>query len=384
MILNAKPSPTEKNDGLKPISIGDIVIPTPLTLAPMDGMTNYAFRHLVRRYSGEDCGLVCTELLSSKILTSHGKRARFKFDWRPEEYPFAVQIFGNEPVMMADAAQIIEESGANIIDINMGCWVPKVARKGGGAGLLRDLCTATAVVDAVVKAVKIPVTVKVRTGYTPDAPTAIPFARAAEDAGVKLIAVHWRFASQGFRPDPPDWSVIRKVKESVHHIPVLGNGDIHTLSDVKRMVAETGCDGVMIGRAAAGNPWLFKQLAHELRTGQPLPTIPLSERAMAAYEHARIMVETSDYEESKTVLQLRGRLHQYIDPFINANDDLTEIRQKIVRTHTLAEIHTLLRPLIEGHYDDLTLSHAIMPRDANDKVIDWTGNNHESDCEYLL
>lgn len=333
---------------LEPIYIGDIAINTPLTLAPMDGMTNYAFRHLVRRYSGDNCGLVCTELLSSQILTGNDRRARFKFDWRPDESPFAVQIFGNDPAMMADAAQIIEESGADIIDINMGCWVPKVARKGGGAGLLRDVCTATAVVEAVVNAVKVPVTVKVRAGYTSDSPTAIPFARAAEDAGVKMIAVHWRFASQGFRPDPLDWSIIRKVKEAVTHIPVLGNGDVHNVDDVRRMMEETGCDGVMIGRAAAGHPWLFKQIAHELRTGEPLSPPLLSERAFAAFEHARLMVETSDYAENTTVLQLRGRLHQYIDEFVDQNEFIADIRHQLVRANTLVEIESFLKPLMEG------------------------------------
>lgn len=342
---------TSTADMLKPIHIGDIQIRTPLTLAPMDGMTNYAFRRLCRKFSGEDCGLVCTELLSSQILTGTSHKARHKFDWRPEEFPFAVQIFGSDPSMMAESAQIIEEAGAAIIDINMGCWVPKVARKGGGAGLLRDVCTATAVVKAVVDAVNVPVTVKVRAGYKQGEPTAIEFARAAEDAGVKMVAVHWRYASQGFRPDTIDWSVIRKVKEAVQSIPVLGNGDVHNADDVVRMIQETGCDGVMIGRAAAGHPWLFRQIAHKLRTSETWTPPSISVRAGAALEHAQVMLETSDYDEAKTVLELRGRLHQYFDEFIDTDERLADLRYRLVRVIDLAEIEALLLPLIEGDFE---------------------------------
>lgn len=334
---------------LQPIHIGHIEINTPLTLAPMDGMTNYSFRRLARRHSGEDCGLVCTELLSSQILTSNSRKARHKFDWHTDlEYPFAVQIFGSDPAMMADSAQILVEAGAPIIDINMGCWVPKVARKGGGAGLLRDVCTATAVVDAVVQAVDVPVTVKVRAGYEIGEPTAIAFARAAEDSGVKLIAVHWRYARQGFRPITPDWSIIRQVKEAVSEIPVLGNGDVHNADDVVKMMTETGCDGVMIGRAAAGHPWLFKEIAHKLRTGEDWITPNMAERAQAALDHATVMVETSDYPEDKTVLELRGRLHQYFDEFVTDSETMAALRYNLVRVNLLEDIENLLMPIIES------------------------------------
>jgi tRNA-dihydrouridine synthase B len=339
---------TREQTRLDPIHIGNIEIKTPLTLAPMDGMTNYAFRRLCREHSGEDCGLVCTELLSSNILTGGGKRARFKFDWRPEEFPFAVQIYGNEPAMMAEAARIIEDAGAAMIDINMGCWVPKIARKGGGAGLLRDVCTAASVVEAVVNAVSVPVTVKVRAGLKRDNPTAVDFARLAEEAGAQMIAVHWRFAEQGFRNDPVDWSIIGQVKDAVKDIPVLGNGDVKTPEDAVRMIDETGCDGVMIGRAAAGHPWLFKHFAHKIRTGEELPSPSLAVRARAALDHAHVMLETDDYPEERVALHLRGRLHQYFDEFIDTHDALADLRHQIVRVNSIAEIDALLEPLVHG------------------------------------
>ncbi|MCI0711208.1 MAG: tRNA dihydrouridine synthase DusB [Chloroflexi bacterium] len=335
---------TREQTRLNPIRIGDIEIKTPLTLAPMDGMTNYAFRRLCREHSGDDCGLVCTELLSSNILTGSGARSRYKFDWQPDEFPFAVQIFGSEPAMMAESAQILEDAGAAMIDINMGCWVPKIARKGGGAGLLRDVCTAASVVEAVVNAVNVPVTVKVRAGLKRDHPTAVDFARLAEEAGAQMIAVHWRFAEQGFRDDPVDWSVIGEVKAAVKKIPVLGNGDVKTAEDAMRMMDETGCDGVMIGRAAAGHPWLFKHFAHKIRTGEELPSPSLAVRAQAALDHAHVMLETDDYPEPKVALHLRGRLHQYFDEY----DVLAELRQSLVRVNSIAEIDALLEPLANG------------------------------------
>src|SRR5579871_3645073 len=163
---------------LKPLNIGGITIDTPLTLAPMAGQTNHALRWMCRSYG--DCGLVCTELLSSMALSYESPKAYAMFDWQPREHPFAVQLFGADPQVMAEAAKKVVDDGAAIVDINMGCWVPKIAKGGAGAALLKDVCTATAVVEAVVKAVPVPVTVKVRAGWEEANPTAVEFARAAE------------------------------------------------------------------------------------------------------------------------------------------------------------------------------------------------------------
>ncbi len=326
---------------LAPITIGGITIDTPLTLAPMAGQTNHPFRVLCREKGG--CGLVCTELLSSHAMQFRGndRRTAMMMDWTPDEYPCAVQLFGADPYAVAEAAKVVVDHGANIVDINMGCWVPKVVKRGGGAALLNDVCTATAVVEAVVKAVQVPVTVKVRAGVKPGEITAVPFARAAEQIGAQAIAVHARFASQGFT-GTADWDIIRQVKAAVTTIPVLGNGDVNTAADARRMLETTGCDGVMIGRGALGNPWLFRQIEHELRTGQSLPEPSIQERAATCLRHARLTLETTKFKEKTALLELRGQLAKYVERI----PDAKSIREQIVRSETLADIEAALSPLL--------------------------------------
>lgn len=318
--------------------IGDVKIDPPLFLAPMAGQTNHPFRRLVRELGG--VGLVCTELISSMAIHYKSKRTFTMFDWHDNERPVAVQLFGGEPAVMAEAARIVEERGADIVDINMGCWVPKVAKGGAGAILLRDVCTAASVVEAVVKAVKIPVTVKIRTGWTPEEITAVPFARAAAECGVKAIAVHGRTASQGFS-GLPDWDIIRQVKQTVGSLPVIGNGDVTSAALTVQMLEETGCDGVMIGRAALGNPWIFRDIMQELTTGQPPPPPTPGERARAALRHARLALETLDLPPGQIVRELRGQLTKYHLGTRGA----AKIREGMFRANTLADIEALLEPI---------------------------------------
>ena len=324
---------------LKPITIGDITIDTPITLAPMAGHTNYALRALCRELG--DCGLVCTELISSNVMKNSRNQALQRFDWQETESPVAVQLFGSEPQTVADAAKVVVDHGADIVDINMGCWVPKIAKKGGGVALLRDVDMATAVVEAVVKAVDVPVTVKVRSGFEDGVVTAIPFAKAAEEVGAKAVAVHARFAKQGHTGDA-DWDVIRDVKQVTTYMPIIGNGDIHSGADALRMLERTGCDGVMVGRGALGRPWIFKHIAHYLRTGETLSEPSRSERARIALRHAQLTLETTYLSEKSAILAFRGQISKYrLD-----EEGSVKIRNRIVRIESYAELEAILTSIM--------------------------------------
>ena len=325
--------PTIAKSPLRPLQIGPVAIATPLVLAPMAGVTNHAFRSICRRLGA---GLVVTELLSSHAIHYRNAKTFGMFDWADNERPVSVQLFGGDPDLMAEAARVVAERGADIVDLNMGCWVPKVAKTGAGAALLKDVCLAQNVVKAMVDAVGIPVTVKIRSGWDRSSPTAVEFAQRAQDAGAQAIAVHARFASQGFTGNA-DWSVIRRVKDVVT-IPVIGNGDVETPEDARRMIDETGCDAVMIGRAAMGNPWIFADIAHYLETGEH-PTPPtLAERIAVALEHVGTLAADPHVGEHRAVQEMRGQITHYFKGF----PGVSSLRSTIVRLNTIAEIRDLL------------------------------------------
>jgi tRNA-dihydrouridine synthase B len=296
----------------------------------MAGHTNRAFRELCRQLGG--VGMVCTELVSSQALEYSRQRAMGFFDFAASEAPMAVQLFGGEPRVVADAARLVVDLGAPMVDINMGCWVPKVVKKGGGAALLGDLCQARAVVEAVCRAVEVPVTVKVRSGLTAAHETAVPFARAAQDCGVQAISVHARSAQQGFS-GLPDWSVITRVRQAVS-IPVFGNGDLTSLAEARAMAAQTGCQGWMVGRAALGAPWIFAQWAGLLPEGVP----PLEFRAAVALRQVHLTARYSPLCEAQAVRELRGQLSRY---------DLGA-RDQLVRLESYAQAEKLLIKISGG------------------------------------
>lgn len=313
--------------------IGDINIWPPVVLAPMAGITAHPFRVICKRHGA---GLVVTELISSHAIHYKNQKTWGMFDWTDEERPVFCQLFGGDPATMAEAARVVVAQGCDGVDINMGCWVPKVAKTGAGAALLKDLCQAEKVVRAVVEAVpQVPVTVKVRSGWESSDVTAIRFARAAEQAGVRAITVHARFASQGFT-GTADWNVIGEVKAAVANLPVVGNGDIETPQDARRMIAQTGCDAVMVGRAAMGNPWLLQQIGLFLETGMLSPGPGPEERVDIAREHARLTV--AGLGPSIGCRELRGLLGHYFKGLPGA----PRIREALTKVATLEQIEAIL------------------------------------------
>jgi tRNA-dihydrouridine synthase B len=250
---------------LEPMQIaGKVRLETPLVLAPLAGHTDRAFRGLVRELGG--VGLVVTEMVSSEGLTRGSEFSREIAVVSREERPVGVQIFGCDPDRMGDAASMVEDMGADLVDVNMGCPVPKVTRTGSGAALMKDAMLAGAVIEKMVQRTNIPVTVKIRSGWDQTSVNAPEVARALEDAGAAAITVHPRCRSEHHRGQAA-WGVIRDVKQAVK-IPVIGNGDVRCPESARQMVEVTGVDGIMIGRGALQNPWVFRQIARGL-AGQP-------------------------------------------------------------------------------------------------------------------
>ncbi|MDM8525839.1 tRNA dihydrouridine synthase DusB [Desulfococcaceae bacterium HSG8] len=247
------------------MKIGSVSLDNITVLAPLAGITNLPFRLLAKEAG---CALVCSEMISANGLVYKSKKTAQLLDSVPEEKPLSVQIFGTEPSIMAEAAAMVESSGADILDINFGCSVRKVVRTGAGSALMKEPDRAEALLRAVRKSVAIPLTIKIRTGWDNSGSQAIEIARIAESCGADAITVHPRTATQGFS-GKSDWSVIAAIKKIIS-IPVIGNGDIVIPEDAIRMRNQTGCDAVMIGRSAIGNPWIFSQVL-SLTRGEPVP-----------------------------------------------------------------------------------------------------------------
>ncbi len=322
-----------------PASLTAVRVETPLLLAPMEDVTSAPMRRLAKRIA--DPGLMFTEFVSAMAIHHNAARTIRKMRVDPDERPLGIQIFGSDPATMAEAARLAEGMGADLVDINMGCWVPKVCKTGSGAALLKDPDTAAAVVRAVVAAVRVPVTVKVRAGFGHGDFTAPDFVRRLVGEGARMVTMHARFAVQGHDGEA-DWTLLARLREAIPDVPLVGNGDVRTAEDALAMIARTGCDGVMMGRAAISNPWALRDAARALRGEPPLPPPTLGERLRTALEHARLavahMAEGQDIApadaERFAIQSLRGQLPIYVKGVLGA----AQIRAEVYRASTVADI----------------------------------------------
>jgi len=245
--------------------IGNVTMENPFVLAPMAGVTDLPFRTLCKE---QGAGLVCTEMVSAKAISFHNKNTEALMEIAPGEHPVSLQIFGHEPELMAEVAKMIEPRPFDILDINMGCPVPKVVNNGEGSALLKDPDLIVRIVKRVSGAIRKPLTVKLRIGIGSEPVDIVEIAKRVEDAGAAAIAVHGRTREQYYSGEA-DWEPIRKVKEAVC-IPVIGNGDVTSPKKAEALIKATGCDGVMIGRACRGNPWIFREMNHYFSTGEEM------------------------------------------------------------------------------------------------------------------
>lgn len=317
--------------------IGLIDVEPALALAPMAGVTSYPFRLLAKKHG---CGLVYSEMISARALLHGALRSVALLYHNPAEKPVAWQLFGSEAAILAGAACILESRGADIIDLNLGCPTRKIVRNGDGGALMRNPELCSAIFHAVAREVRCPVTVKMRSGWDRGTVNAVEIACRAEEAGLKAVAVHGRTVEQGYS-GKADWDIIGKVKQAVA-IPVWGNGDVDTPRAAGAMLEYSGCDGVMIGRAAMGNPWIFARVRSWLEEGTEPPAPSPGEKVDTALHHLEMLCRLKG--EKTAVLEMRRHAAWYIKGLPGA----AEARRLLVRTRSAAEMSSILSAIAEG------------------------------------
>ena len=312
---------------MRPFRIRDIDIDPPLILSPMAGVTDYVFRRLIKRRGG--VGLVVSEFISVEGLTRHNPKSKRQMRFDEEERPFAVQIFGGQVQRMAMGAEMAEEVGADILDINCGCPAPKVVKNGGGSGLLRDLPRLQEILTEIKRSISIPLTLKVRTGYSDSTINVVDVAKMAEQCGVEHIQVHGRTREQGYK-GMANWDLIKAVKDAVS-IPVSGNGDVTTIEYGMRRWRETGVDGILIGRGAMQNPWIFRQFADVLAGRMPYEP-DVEEKKSVLLEFFGMC------REEMPELVALGKMKQLAGQFTKGLVGGAQFRQTLYHSHSADEI----------------------------------------------
>ncbi|MBQ5590019.1 MAG: tRNA dihydrouridine synthase DusB [Anaerotignum sp.] len=320
------------------MKIGNLELENNVFLAPMAGVTDLPFRLLCKEMG---CGLVYSEMVSAKGILYDNKNTTELLEIDPKERPVAVQLFGSDPEILGAMAKKIEQYPIDIIDVNMGCPAPKIVKNGEGSCLMKTPELVGKIVKSLVESQSKPVTIKFRKGFDDDHVNAVEIAKIAEANGASAVAVHGRTREQ-YYSGKADWDIIKQVKEAVN-IPVIGNGDVFTPQDAKNLLEHTGCDAIMVGRGAQGNPWIFKRILHYLKTGELLPEPTTEERVEKALRHAQMLI---DYKgEYIGVREMRKHMAWYMKGMPGA----AELRGKLNYAENRAELEALLRGYLESH-----------------------------------
>ena len=317
---------------MKKLQIGNVTLDNPVILAPMAGVSDLPFRLLCREMGA---ALVCMEMVSAKAIYYNNKNTDSLMEIHPEEVPASLQLFGSDSQILAEMAKRIEERPFSILDLNMGCPVPKVVNNGEGSALMKDPKLVEQILTALVKAINKPVTVKIRKGFDDDHVNAVEIAKIAEACGVAAVAVHGRTRAQ-YYSGQADWDIIAQVKDAVK-IPVIGNGDVDSPEKAKAILEQTGCDGVMIGRAAEGNPWIFRQILHYFDTGEHLARPDFSEVTEMLLRHAKMQIDCKgDYTG---IREIRKHAAWYTAGYRNSS----KLRGRINEVENYEQLEALFR-----------------------------------------